>query len=403
MVEGSNETILTFLEYYQEEEILWNPEDKFCKDKKKIHDAWTKIDRILNVSIKDLKTKKETLMGTFRRHLKKKQDSMRSGAGSDEIYEPIWFAYRIMESFLLPVYTSRATLNTEETTSTSSESRDSQIPKQPFGDETIPEIHEAIHNERTDSEVMKTLQSPRTPTSQMQPTQEKNNHRRSVPNTAEQQIATAFGQLANVLGQRQSHSAIKEDDDCDLYAKLLAKKLRELFKHERSLIMYEIDGIFINRIQCRLPRRETPSPLYSNPYSRPPSVSTSCRSQPGLNIRMRNRPSSTLSSYSEPISNIYASNQPVEPSDQPTYIQCANDLSIQTPSFQSANAHLIQPSSDIYSVQSPYYVQSANKYSIQPAHTQSANTDSIQTKSNIIQIALTNSFETFGSNETSEP
>ncbi|CAG4979698.1 unnamed protein product [Parnassius apollo] len=70
---------------------------------------------------------------------------------------------------------------------------------------------------------MKTLQSPRTPTSQMPPTQEKNNRRRSVPNTAEQQIATAFGQLTNVLGQRQSHNPIKEDDDCDLYAKLLAK------------------------------------------------------------------------------------------------------------------------------------------------------------------------------------
>lgn len=81
MAEWSNETMLTFLEYYQEEEVLWNPGHKFHKDKKKIHDAWTKIGRLLNVSIKDLKTKKETLMGTFRRHLKKKQESMRSGAG----------------------------------------------------------------------------------------------------------------------------------------------------------------------------------------------------------------------------------------------------------------------------------------------------------------------------------
>lgn len=107
-----------------------------------------------------------------------------------------------------------------QTPSTSSESHDSQIAKEPFGDETTPKLHEAIDNERTDSEVMETLQSPRTPTSQMQPTQAKNTRRRSVPNTAEQQMATAFGQLTNVLGQRQSHTAIKEDDDCDLYAKL---------------------------------------------------------------------------------------------------------------------------------------------------------------------------------------
>ncbi|XP_047022793.1 uncharacterized protein LOC124632150 [Helicoverpa zea] len=333
----------------------------------------------------------------------------------------------MMESFLLPVYTCRATLNTEETPSTSSpsESHDSQIPKGPFENETTPELYETIDNGRTYSEVMETIQSPRTPTSQMQLTQAKNSRRRSVPNTAEQQMATAFGQLTNILGQRQSHTAIKEDDECDLYAKLLATKLRELSKDERKLVMYEIDGIFVNRIQCRLPRRETPSPLYSNPYSRPPSVSTSCRPQ-----AKRSRPSSTLSSYSEPISTIHASNQPVELSDQRISIQCANDLLMQTPSFQSATAHSIQPpsfqsanthslvQSDIYSVQSPYllstntystqpahtqsaitysiqpaHTQSANTYSIQTAHTQSANTDSIQSKRNIIQIALGNSFE----------
>lgn len=196
----------------------------------------------------------------------------------------------------------------------------------------------------------------------MQPTQAKNSRRRSVPNTAEQQMATAFGQLTNVLGQRQSHTAIKEDDDCDLYAKLLATKLRELSKDERKLIMYEIDGIFVNRIQCRLPRRETPSPLYSNPYSRPPSVSTSCRSQ-----AKRSRPSSTLSSYSEPMSNIHASNQPVELSDQRTSIQCANDLLMQTPSFQSANAQSIQPPS----------FQSANAHLIQADITQSNSTQHV--------------------------
>lgn len=52
--------------------------------------------------------------------------------------------------------------------------------------------------------------------------------RRPVPDLAEQQMATAFGQLTNALSQRQFERPPppKEEDECDLYGKLLARKLR---------------------------------------------------------------------------------------------------------------------------------------------------------------------------------
>jgi hypothetical protein len=37
----------------------------------------------------------------------------------------------------------------------------------------------------------------------------------------------------------------KEDDECDLYGKLIAKKLRRIPESEREQLMYEIDGLFL--------------------------------------------------------------------------------------------------------------------------------------------------------------
>ncbi|VVC87248.1 unnamed protein product [Leptidea sinapis] len=68
MSDWSATTILTFLEAYQNEPCLWNP-----KDRQKVNDAWTRLSIIMNKSVKELKTKKEILMATFRRDLKKKK------------------------------------------------------------------------------------------------------------------------------------------------------------------------------------------------------------------------------------------------------------------------------------------------------------------------------------------
>ncbi|GBP08423.1 hypothetical protein EVAR_77476_1 [Eumeta japonica] len=142
-------------------------------------------------------------------------------------------------------------------------------------------------------------------------------------------MATAFGQLTNALGQRQSHPTPKEDDECDLYAKLLSTKLRELSKDERKLVMYEIDGIFVNKIKSKLYRRETPSPKYSNSYYRPPTGSTSY-AQSETNIHIPNRPSSALTSHSEPITYAYASKQPVQFSSQPPSVESCNTPETET-------------------------------------------------------------------------
>lgn len=81
MSNWTNEDILKFLECYQAEPCIWDPTNKHHKDKKKTADAWSRLSKVTNVPIKELKSKKESLMATFRKHLKKKQDCIRSGAG----------------------------------------------------------------------------------------------------------------------------------------------------------------------------------------------------------------------------------------------------------------------------------------------------------------------------------
>lgn len=52
-------------------------------------------------------------MATFRGHLRKKKTSIKSGAGHNDVYKPIWFAYEIMEAFLAQVYEVHKTCNSE--------------------------------------------------------------------------------------------------------------------------------------------------------------------------------------------------------------------------------------------------------------------------------------------------
>ncbi|CAH1974988.1 unnamed protein product [Acanthoscelides obtectus] len=225
MSDWSNEEILKFLERYQGEPCIWDTGHPDHKYNKKKADAWSRLSAAFSKSVKELKNKKEILMVTFRKHLKRKQDCIRSGAATGDIYQPNWFAYQFMESFLLPIYTAKSGLNSEM------QSRSSET---------------SYEAEDTENHINLTVPS---------------------TSAAEQQMATAFSNLTNVLNQRQAKS---DEDECDLYARLLAHRMRGLPKDEQKLLMYEIDGLFIQRIKRR---RESPSPQISAD-SRPSSASS---------------------------------------------------------------------------------------------------------------------------------
>lgn len=81
MTDWSHGDVLNFLECYKGEPCIWDPSNDYHKDKKVVAKAWSRISNAMNKPVKELKTKKEILMVTFRRYFKKKQESISSGEG----------------------------------------------------------------------------------------------------------------------------------------------------------------------------------------------------------------------------------------------------------------------------------------------------------------------------------
>lgn len=111
----SNEMTIRFMDLYQSHSILWDPKHGYYKDRVKVFKAWRVISKNMNIPVDELKKKKNSIMATFRGHLRKKKASIKSGAGSDEIYTTKWYLYNQIENFLGNVNDdSEATLNTKQ-------------------------------------------------------------------------------------------------------------------------------------------------------------------------------------------------------------------------------------------------------------------------------------------------
>lgn len=113
MRDWSNEKSLQFLELFAGEPALWDSNSSNHKLRHKVHDAWKRISDVMIIPIDELKVKKKSLMATFRPLLKKKKASIKSGAGTEDVFQPIWFGFDIMESFLGNAYDVEETVNTE--------------------------------------------------------------------------------------------------------------------------------------------------------------------------------------------------------------------------------------------------------------------------------------------------
>ena len=94
-MEWSNEVIIEFLDLYEGEPVIWNPQNEHHKDKNQVYDAWKRIQSNMSVecSLKELKRKKENLMATYRKLAMKVKNSSRTGAGTNELYKPEWFVF----------------------------------------------------------------------------------------------------------------------------------------------------------------------------------------------------------------------------------------------------------------------------------------------------------------------
>ncbi|KAI4458962.1 alcohol dehydrogenase transcription factor myb/sant-like [Holotrichia oblita] len=235
--EWSNENTIKFLELLEGEKVIWDVSDKNHKANHKVHAAWKRISEALeNTPIVKLKSKKKSLMATFRPLLKKHKRSIQSGTCADDIFQPIWFAYDVMERFLGPTLTVEETMDTEE---------------QPLQNDSTSNDGDTMP--RRPSQQAEMESSRKGPNTVIKINARKRNIDHVI-NEADKNINNSFATQSRVLER-----TIIEEDDCDIYAKLLAKKLRRYPERMRYMLMYKIDGL-----------------LLDNPYpdERPSSAST---------------------------------------------------------------------------------------------------------------------------------
>lgn len=68
-----------------------------------VNDAWTRIADQMQVPVAELKKKRDTLLAAFRLNHKKVVASLKSGAGENEVYKPIWIFYDVLAAFMTNV------------------------------------------------------------------------------------------------------------------------------------------------------------------------------------------------------------------------------------------------------------------------------------------------------------
>nr|CAI5831834.1 unnamed protein product [Callosobruchus analis] len=97
-MDWSQERTLIFLEGYQAEPVVWDPKHKDHKDRNKTHDAWMRLESLVNTG--RFEEEKKSLLPTYRGYRRRVEASIKSVAGADDLYHPVWFVYDMMDTFL---------------------------------------------------------------------------------------------------------------------------------------------------------------------------------------------------------------------------------------------------------------------------------------------------------------
>lgn len=129
---------------------------------------------------------------------------------------------------------------------------------------------------------------------------------------ADKEMSKAFNTLNQAILNKDQQNKI--EDDCDLYGRLLANKLRKYSDNERQEIMYDIDGLLLKRRRNCSPQINHPSQII---ISKRPSSSATSYSCPSPSSPWINRPSSS-SNHSYIITSPMQSPSPIPPVQTPS-------------------------------------------------------------------------------------
>nr|XP_026483151.1 uncharacterized protein LOC113391404 [Vanessa tameamea] len=243
-MDWTNETVMRFLELYQTHPCIWDPKNRSHKNKTRLSDAWTDIKNKLAepCTVQELKKKKESLMAAYRGYRTKIKKSETPG-GKSEVYRPTWFAYSLMDSFLGTIYKCTLQINTEDKVHRDSQDDRGEINIIVESDESNQEQKYSAHA---------TFQHGTNQSPPVQPKSSPITARRKHPEPQQTKPQTDQSK------QTVSH---EEDDECSIFGKLIAKKMRKLSEERRDLMMIKINQLFYT--ECHEQNRPSSSSAMS--------------------------------------------------------------------------------------------------------------------------------------------
>ncbi|XP_041970184.1 uncharacterized protein LOC121726764 [Aricia agestis] len=229
-----NKTVLKFLELYQINSCIWDPQHESHKNRQCVNDAWSNIKENLGLScsIKDLKKKKESLMSAYRNYKTKIRKSERSGSGFGDVYQPTWFAFSFMDGFLGSVYTCKTSRSTEDEEVIEDTAITRTIITTDEPNESIIESKPTILQYQESSSI--------TP---IPPVRRQKNPRELIE-AKQHNMGNAFNFMKRVAQERQHPK--NEDDECSIFGQLIARKIRKLSEERRDIMMVKINQLFVD-------------------------------------------------------------------------------------------------------------------------------------------------------------
>ncbi|CAG4988019.1 unnamed protein product [Parnassius apollo] len=224
-MDWTNEIVLEFIKLYEKHPCIWDPKHTFYKNKNRVNDAWVDIQNSLGVpcTVKDLKRKKDSLMAAYRNYKTKIKKSEVLGSSSDDVYQPSWFAFSYIDGFLGSIYKCNQSMSIKDVQN-SHHIEEINIDEDDTG---------SPNTVKSNSEVEP---SPYIIFSQQEYTYPEcsSSERRSVVSTS--------GKRKHSLPELERQSN-EEDDECYIFGKLVAKKLRKLPESRRDLLMIKINQL----------------------------------------------------------------------------------------------------------------------------------------------------------------
>ncbi|XP_026751695.1 uncharacterized protein LOC113512115 [Galleria mellonella] len=216
-MEWSKRNTILLIEYFKEKRELWDSNCEDYKDRVKKQDAWIDLAKKFNTDRNIVERKVRNLIGQFKRELRKSTP----GKEVNEIQSK-WFGFRLL-TFLKDRH------------------KDCSMNKS-----DIPEIIYTSGGPETDAEEEFDDKNEKTPNEKTNESSLRKRHsKNSDLQNRNKKMLNEFNVLNHISRDKQRKFHQDDEDECKLYAKLLAIKLRHFSHIKRQKIMFEIDNLLL--------------------------------------------------------------------------------------------------------------------------------------------------------------